>query len=298
MSSTSFLEISKGAFITTTVAVLFNPLSIAVGYVLNDYLSAPKLSVEYVKAEPYLKEIEIDGNTLSKVSRNLTLVEILKIGTNPDCQNWIASGQIDRYCLNNAILVIKQLLSGIDFETEIHKSNIESIKAWNENKEELIIQPTAIERYDRVYSIARQDKSNAIEVILGALYQIEAQRKYVAVLLKELELLSKDKKDSRTGEAYISVGVLNSGDSDGAILLNSYLRIGKKEVALALDEEIDPVVKSHSFSKLYYFTDELKTTKEAMDDWRSYIENHTQKRFTIIIKTTAGDLSSDGELPR
>ncbi len=290
----------KTALITTLVALALNPISVIVGYFLNESLSAPELSIQYVDILPHERKLSIDQPILAGVIRNPILKAFLEKEIDYNCDNWVRTPEISSRCIAAAIGAVEEVINQVEFEIEGHQANMDTIEAWDQDSEELILRPTLIEEFGSVYLAARKNKQHGLDLEKGTILTLKNEKKRLLALAAEFRQLQTSNKELRTGAATIAVGVLNSGNTDGAILGGGFLKVDGSRLALALPSDYGgshPTVKAHTFSRISFSIDEASSSQESLKQWSSYLERHAQKEVSLRLNTTGGVLQASGRLP-
>lgn len=295
---TSVFLTGRKALVAALVSLALNPISIFLGYYLGQTLQRPKLSIEYVRAEPEEEKIPIADEPLKKIRRNLLVMQILDSKLPFRCDDWPREGKIDTDCIEPSIEAMNGLLDALGFEIEAVTSNLQAIEAWTPESE-LVVQPMIMPGVgEPLQVIARRDKATAIEILKSFTQSAESRKTELEDLRSEI-LRIKEEKSARTGGVVFKAGVLNSGDSDGVVFPTAHVNFGDSKLVLDRDkDESYTVIKAHSFSEIALSLDEEKTQTGAIDKWKALVLNRQQEEFTLNLTGPGSPMSLKGRLPQ
>lgn len=288
----------RNAIIAAAAAIVLNPLAIFVGYHIGRSLASPELSVKYVEAEPVTKPFSLQSDTFKLISGDALLYGLV-VNKLPDwCNTWIKTGQIEKYCVDSAVTALDAVVRHIDNEIEVHKSNIEVLQSWDGKSELQLVPPLTFELKDLV-TYAYNDKARAITISMMLFRRAKLFKEKALKFRAELAALQAI-KEARTEEVVFKLGILNSGDSDGAIMPNAGLEFGSKILPLKQIRkryEEYAVIKAHSFSEARFVVDAKTCPPEAWEIWRALVINRAQEPFRVNLETSDGKLTALGRLP-
>jgi len=292
---------SRKALITTLISIALSPFAILAGYYVGKVLSSPRLTIQYVRADPERESLKIRTDVLQVIQSDLGLAAMVKEKVSSDCGTWISDGKLTRTCLSETLNALDQLAGVVSFEEKIATDNITAITSWNPQTE-LVLVPILVPGVEsqHITELARQDKKRAVEIFRGYVKALELKRSELNTLKTELRQL--DPKTQRTGRVTFRVGVLNAGDADGVVFPDATLAVIDMKIPLlrkASPEDRDgkfTVIKAHSFEDVPFEVNEGRSEREALSKWQDLVKKETQEKFTIILKSP-GEFDKEGRLP-
>ncbi len=300
--------LSKKAFVSTLVALAFNPIGVAVGYGVGKWLQAPKLSVQTVNVEA-----EAEGITLPKELLP-TLASLQRYQVIQD--NWRLR-QEERDNLKQGILSAAAA-RGVIGDTQAYKESLISLKQDLGNNidatmqwvrgQELIVRPiffaTGSLTGENPQTIVNRNKNELLGIYRSALRDIESRLEDVNHLIEFLQ--AHPNSDKRTGDTTIRVGILNAGDSEGVVFPKAELRSSAGEIDLTSTGSGFPIVGSgsggyvvvpaRSFREIVYQMDH-STRGDAAENWKKLVRSGGAGDVTVELRTSGKNLSGEGKLP-
>lgn len=227
---TPWLTEGRKALITQALAVLLTPLTVAVTLYLTEVLKHPTPRLEYVSSQVGYVTAEPPrsiAESIESIPRLSTMYrdELAQLRDSAgnsliNCSTWLSEdGQWDSDCLDPYIKVtakLKSMIAALVRDLKSHKPPPPALAALFPNLKDAEIELTALN-----------------EITAG------------------FNTVSKSALP-RTGNASISVGVLNTGASDGTIFPKAAVTFGDKTVHVYAEKYV--AVKAHDFQEIKYIT--------------------------------------------
>lgn len=243
---------AKKAFVTTLVSIVLSPLSVCLGFYLNDYLQKPKIAVDEISINYYLNKVEIPRSTVEKVKKHLLLVlffkDDLKNTSGMDCSEWMKTYKTEFGCLRAINESVEKLRNILNYNSSVPRS----AKDRNYNDDDLSSMNTCLADIDGIIN------SLAMEI------------------------------PARSGLIDFKIGIINSGGSDGVVKSRGELSFDQGKFSLIASKYV--VIKAHGFETVV-FKPNFKTPDEevAFKIWSNAIKDREVKDFTVCIETASGD---------
>lgn len=164
---------------------------------------------------------------------------------------------------------------------------------------------------ESLHTLAYKNKKFALNAIQSDIKLKKEILSKLEPLIKNLEELSADQERLRNGSVKFTIGVLNSGKTDGVIYPDAKLKFGSTELNLNKEEEVMPkgfyysyikddkysVIEAHSFKELTFVVNIDKNIKENYDKWISHVNKFEQEKFQIELKTGDDYIYGAAQLP-
>jgi hypothetical protein len=300
--------VGRRALITTVIAVAMNPISLVFGYFINHWLQAPSLEVKNAVTVPVVEAKRLGDKALMLLKQDPKMKATLRgiIMTSPlapngpqnTCTQWLDGQTWDDKCTPVIDDALKGLKPEIGLEESALRTNLQQLRNWKPG-EPLDLQPIQSENIELTQTMqmiqgGRFDPKQAIASFSRILAQDGA-------IVKHLDLFSKEFDDMqqgtmpRTGDLWVYVKVLNSGDSDGVIFDSGTAKIGETEVPLKADNYT--VVKAHSLEQIEFELDMTKLKEnESSKIKESVKKGSVPMDISLSINTGKAPLSSHATL--
>jgi hypothetical protein len=279
----------KKAMVTALVAIIMNPVSLVTGYLLNHALQNPRFNIEYVSetffAESGQLQPEVVANVVSnKVINPLLRDHLMRLtaeqadDAKKRCTDWLSGGALESECYGQVQTTATGLLSVAETERSALKENLRRIDAKSIETEG--IEPMQMVRPE-ILALGADRMAPALR---GQLSQFEAVlpklRAFVAALTEAQQ------QSNRTGEMTLTVGVLNSGDSDGVIKSRADLNFGpSKSLWLYTDPNGYVVIKAHSFQEITFRIGGSNNGDAVLTEWKDAVRKGNQLSYEIALKS-------------
>lgn len=305
MAADTPLITGRTAVITTLVSLALSPFAIVTGYYVSKRLAAPKLSIEYIRADAEREPYKVSKTALAPVQSDILMLDQLQDNMDFRCESWLDGDEVKPDCFDHGIRALEQLIAAMESQSKTITDNVQAIEAWKSSGDELVLVPIVGPdgSAPNLAAMARRNRPEALEVLRGYLKGINLKLPALKTLLSEVQALKSRKSMPRTGVVQFYVGVLNSGDGDAVIYPNATLKFGDSAVALVRrggaarnQSEQFTVIKGHSFAEIPLVIDDAKSEGAALSRWKALVTNQAQEKFTIELKTDS-QLSGDGRLP-
>ncbi|HEV7573650.1 MAG TPA: hypothetical protein VGQ21_19310 [Thermoanaerobaculia bacterium] len=295
----------RKALITTLVSLALSPFAIVTGYYLSKLLAAPRLTVQYVRADADREPLKLHDDVMKSLKADLSLHDTVYSRLSSPCDKWLENntGEVPKTCLSDSLNVAAQLVDAFTFQQKLLNENIALIQACTPDKP-LVLNTLALAGGDlqKLTELARQDKARAAELFGGPLKALEMRLSALTLLLADLHRLEQMQNTPRTGKVTFRVGILNNGDADGVVFPDASVIVIDTNVPLIRRASADDktgkytVIKAHSFEEVPFEVNDAKTEKDAFAKWQGLIKKETQEKFSITLRSPK-DLSADGRLP-
>jgi hypothetical protein len=299
MAEESLFVKGRSALVTTLVAIALNPLSIALGYYLSRALAAPRLEIQYSRANVEVEQPRLSAELHKAVIGDSAMIALLDSAM-PSCEEEFQENALNDRCIKMLTLAAEKAFATADFEATLVAKNIAAVEAWSPGKE-LVVTPMTLpgQGSEGLESQVERNKNAALRLLRNYLHQGTNRVRASSLALKaELARLSNNQKPARTGKVQLLVGVLNHGDADGVIVPNAKLRFGDTDLPLRSRSQPGYVVISgHSFEELVFEIDDKNSTEAGLKSWKSLIERFVQEKIWVTISTPTGNLVGEGRLP-
>lgn len=250
-------RVVRNALITSIVAILMNPVSVLVGYYLNQTLQKPKLSIEYVSETYYVEPHVLSPSVAQALSKDPELVAVLRDaltrmllerGGEP-CTAWLDAGAWKDDCLS----VIREVAYGFLGSLRTHGT----VRA--------------------AFGSERAIPQNA-----------KAKAAALQALLAELNRMENDTERKRTGSVAFPVGILNTGDSAGIVSNKGEIRFDGHK--LWLSGKAYTAIKALSFEEVEFTVPESDQDPAALAKWKDMVRSRKEMPFEIVLSTAGGTI--------
>lgn len=310
------LILGKKAFVSTLVAIALNPIGIAVGYGVGKWLQAPRLGAPTVLVDAQTEGVRVPPELMSVLQN---------IGGIPF---GLSLSQNDRERLRQGVLSATAVPNFLNYAEDSKgrlasykidlEANIAATQKWNRGQE-LILRPIDREGVtsEAPQTIANRDKNELLGIYRSSLNATVSRLDGLTRMIEFLQSLGQsDSIGKRTGEATITVGVLNSGDSEGVVYPKAVLHSPVGDIDLTAkpnEPSQDPfggpesdtlrssggyiVVPPRSFREAAFVMDR-STRGDAADRWKKLVQSSRGDEITIDLQTSGGALPAKGNLPR
>ncbi|HVT61600.1 MAG TPA: hypothetical protein VHR45_24780 [Thermoanaerobaculia bacterium] len=280
---------SRKAFITTLVAILLNPVSVATGYLLSHWFAAPKWRIATISRSYTVEDHMLDAkivaalNDVPGLSANLrdTITRNQAGTAEGSCVTWLDGEPWEDRCLATVKQAVFGILGAQLAEKTALEANINALEQSHALKEPTL-QPMAVVRIEIVYLQAKTNKAAAIAMLRGPLDMLVHETQSLKALQNALSVMEKNSDMPRTGEMSFPVGVLNAGDTDGVISNRAHLKFNG--MSLWLSSESFTNVKGHSFQEIEFTPRGSDSdTDGALDKWKEIVRSKKEQPFEMIL---------------
>lgn len=265
MSDDSSARIARNALITTVVAILMNPVSVGLGYYLNQILRKPHISIEYISDNYGEVSHTLDLKVVTALTAHTdlvgnlrdTLTRMANERTVEACVEWLKdnSSWEDR-----CIPVVREVATGISGALAV------GAKGSFQN------------------AAGRAPPANVLKSQMAALQ----------ALLDDLQRMDEHPDTERTGMVKFRVGVLNTGDADGIVKNRATLRVEGKELWLSTD--LYTVAKSPSFQEIEFSIPDNDQDTAALATWKKLVRDRVESLFELTLNTGTGTVQKTSHL--
>jgi hypothetical protein len=257
----SFKAEGMKAFITTAVAILLTPLTVSVTFFLTAALQSPKPSIEETSVAVFYEPIQLGDALRTALTRNPNTAAHLRrailMRTGPDDPDCV-SWMTDFLWVTACAEKVRGALGEIADEARAARQSP-------------VLQQTGA--------------SNAILQDIHAIETLE----------NEIDAAENVNLTNRNGNFEITVGVYNSGSSDGVVksLATFYFEGKQKKVTLGTKKWVP--VKSHSFEEVAFSLADISVTGEetVREELERKIKNHEEIRGNFEINMSEKTISTD-----
>jgi hypothetical protein len=299
--------IGKKALLSALIAIALNPVGIAVGYFVGKWLQGPRLSIKKVIVDP-----SIEANLPPELVNTLNNLE----QGSPNTPLWRLSPEERKNFYSGALS--SEMIIFVTSDAEIYKGlllsdkknaedNLKIVEGWKRG-EPLVVHRISILNEEELHSespqqIAERSPKALSGIYSSALDDINSRLDQLALLLDFL----KKNAHNRSGDAFVKVGVLNSGDSEGVVYPEAVLTSAAGEIDLEASQPPTfiagvtdtggyVVVPAHSFRQINYHVS-ASSRSDARDNWRKLIKASSPGEITVEIHTGSGSFRGGGNLP-
>jgi hypothetical protein len=289
-------QLGRRAFITTIVAILLNPLSVAFGYFINQYLQRENLRIEYINHTLFKADQRFDHNVLALLRSNPgvlanlrgALVRLKSTGEVRLCTEWLDGKDWQDECLSQVEEVTNGILGAVEAEREAVTANIKVIESW-QPPAPLNLHPMAGLPPQLVALTIMKDKAGSLSTLNGTQSGLEKTSEILKNVSKELERIREQKELNLTGEMEFVVGVLNDGGADAVVTNRATLAFGRNDMILYADAYA--VVKAHSFQEITYKMADFQANESANRAWKKIVKERTKMKYALRLETPRGKKS-------
>lgn len=303
----SFRSEFKKSFAPFTLSLVSAPILIGIGFFLNSYLQEAKFEAIQVSTIVEVESSHIEQEVLRSLNNKKRLIAdilsapVYRLRPSPkvsSCKNWLKTGEI----ITNCETIIQESITGI--MNYIDAANEDWVEyrdnLTNAKKNDVVPNPQANNPRDSqlIFEIRKLyrkgERKKSFDEIEKQLKKYHEDRSVIQNLKSAIENAI-EQEGERTGNVYIRVGILNSGDSDGVVFPGATLTFGNSELTVSATDYA--VIKSHSFQVVEFSLDSYQSTDSAKEKWRRLIMNKQQEEFNIVINSSAQQLTIGGRLP-
>jgi hypothetical protein len=284
------LGTARNSLITTLVAICLNPISAAVGYYMNHALQKPKLQVEYVNTTYIVANHTIDPEKVQLLTTDESLaanirgsLTQMKGQSDEPCVGWLDGMEWLDECRPRVEEVLNGLMNADRAESKALHANIKALKAWR-GKEPLSLVPTQLSPPQLVMMQARNDRQGTIDMLQGPLSQLDRQIDALQTFTASLEAAQK-LDTPRTGAAELTVGVLNSGDSDGILSNRAIARFNGREIWMYDDPDSWIPVKAHTVQTIVLHAGGDDDNGRSTAEWEAAIKGKKKLDASITLNS-------------
>jgi hypothetical protein len=290
----------RAAFITTLVAIILNPISVAVGYYMNHFLQRPELEIQYISDTYFVENHKLDPEILQVLKNEAELTTglrdvMFRQGSNaPEpCTAWLDGEPWIDNCRPSVEQAVNFLIGAHRAEIAALRTNLAALEALKPD-EAPNLRPMQSLRVEILSLKTLRDKNEALGMLRASLMVLESQLGLLQRLSSALQVISDNPETPRTGVVEFDIGVLNNGDADGVIFKNGALRFDGSE--LWMYSETFNVVKAHSFAEIKFRIGEIEQDSNAMEAWKELVTNKKPHDFEVVLNPKKGNVTSRATL--
>jgi hypothetical protein len=258
---TSEESTSRKAFITTLISIVMSPISVALGFYLNQSLQKPQLRIEGSSQEYSLESHVIPASVTQSIRALPTLSTNLR-----DVITRLELAQGEIRCVD--------WLDG---------------KPWKDSCFETVMSAA----HGLSDSLSEATRINLPDDDLGVRTETDLAASGAALtsLIRWLASASSDDEAIRTGDVCLHVDLFNSGYSDGVVLREGRLRFDRGE--FAIDAETHTVVKAHGYEETEFCTGSVVDSEEAaLAAWSTSVRGHEETAYELVVSISDGSKQS------
>ena len=255
MGDDSSGRIARNALITTIVAIIMNPVSVGLGYYLNQELRKPRITIEYISDHYYGIQQTLDAKVSAAVVAEQDLIVNLRDTLTrranergaETCVDWLANASLWE---DRCIPIVKEVSTGI-----------------------------------AVILTAQSKKAPSVSAVAGVPSSYY-RRQVLALQALVTEMKKMEAETNDAGHVKFKLGILNTGDADGIISNRATLKFDDKELWLATDVYV--VAKSLSFQEVTFTIPDNDQNEAALAQWKNIVRDHVKSPFDFVLKTGDG----------
>lgn len=298
------------ALVGAMVAIILVPISQTISFMLNEYLSRPILSIEYLEflPEEHIQLDEFKNMCQSDEFNNYCVMKNMKAAINlMSLQSGKATLSSDEKSeLNEALSKFKAEVSSRILFLKTIQSNISSNKSEESLKK-------AYAKYHGVaaqYSMMMLTAEN-IQTSLSSSLQVEKDALNIIdkTASRIIESLNKN-SNQIVGTLKIKVSVLNRGDTDGLIRNIALLKLSNKNISIALKKISMPAneltlqsvpvtvvnpsedsqrstsvgkIERKSMTEIWYEIDKSKIPSKAINVFWTSLNSSQALNYTVVL---------------
>ena len=303
--------LSKKAFISTVVAIALNPIGVAVGYGVGKWLQAPKLTVQTLNVDVATAGIQLPKDMLPILQGLQATGVITTWRFKPDEQERLKKGNLTSAAARSIASDAEAYMASLAMWTQILQDNITATQQWSRGQD-LIVKPIVLANgasmAEAPQTIVNRNKNELLGIYRSELRDIQGSSDDAGRLMNYLQ--AQPANETRTGEATIVAGILNSGDSEGVVYPKALLRSAAGEIDLAPSAAVSQsvavgnvanaggyvVVPPRSFREITFAMGN-STRGNAAENWKKLVQSGRGDDVTVILQTSGGSLLAKGKLP-
>jgi hypothetical protein len=288
------------------IALLISPVTIFIGYQLNDYLSKDKITIEHVELVARRPSIQFPFKLLRELNSEpidsifQTYMHNYSYISDKDKKalfsiNYMSLRFIEKGINKAMHSILTAVLKGfIEYLSDIEESDIELIENLENYEEgkpiEDIIKGTEFERafllkkYETNEEEIEAELNNTLKLLRKRSLLLPKARKIAQDVLSLIDYVPK-----RTGSLMIKITLLNSGNTDGLLRDSGELKLENHRINIPIKTNKIVVVKRRSVAYLTFQIDEGEAKTKQLRELKELVKLKSDSPIFIELENIRED---------
>lgn len=228
------------SILTSIGALVISPLSITLGFWLNDYLARPIISIEHLEVIPTYKKIKTPVDGLSKVANSMYFQKATmqnRLGRYGQIIHYLNLPQLNEEEARQLVKITEEFSTRLDGEILDIKADLSTIKTKIDEEKLFLLN----QKYGLNISSLNIDYKNQI---LQNIKEYLALSKLFNIYLKNILSEIANHSSKEIEKLYFKLTFLNKGNTDGLIKNFGTIKIPNTDISLSIYASKPPSIEN------------------------------------------------------